>query len=211
MWPSDLVTLLLNFCVGHSKPKSLGLWICLCWSQTSIGRKCLGTKCLQNHGFDQNQKWPSIWFKAYFTNVLNCIETVQHQKVFVKVLLKVRNPKYFEPNYKSALLLFLRPTLRWISEQSLSAFHSSNARLYKKVSNSTNFWALDLQQHLRPTAHFENWIRMCRNVPSARRFLFHSIFLISIQCFEIIEVCQVRSFVALVLILAIDKPETDFC
>ena len=81
----------------------------------------------------------------------------------------------------------------------------------KKVSNSPNFWALDLQQHLRPTAHFENWIRMCRNVPSARRFLFHSIFLISIQCFEVIEVCQVRSFVALVLILAIDKLETNFC
>ena len=94
--------------------------------------------------------------RGLFHKCLNFIDTVQHQKVFVKVLLKVRNPKYFEPNYKSALLLFLRPTLRWISEQSLSAFHSSNARLYKKSFEFDNFLTLYFQQNLLPTAHFEN-------------------------------------------------------
>ena len=94
-------------------------------------------------------------FQGLFYKCLNCNETAQHQKVFVKVLLKVRNPKYFEPNYKSALLLFLRPTLRWISEQSLSAFHSSNARLYKKSFKFNEILALYFQQHLPPSAHFE--------------------------------------------------------
>ena len=38
-----------------------------------------------------------------------------------------KRAKYFDPNYKSALLPFLLRAPRWISEQSLSAFHPSHA------------------------------------------------------------------------------------
>ena len=122
-------------------------------------------------------------FQGLFYKCLNFIEAVQYQKVFVKVLLKVRNSKYFEPNYKSALLLFLRPTLRWISEQSLSAFHSSNARLYKKKFQIQNFLSFIFPATL--TTKCSLWkmnkdikkCSFCKEIPFPFNFPhFHSVF-----------------------------------